>query len=44
MDIRKGDKVVVIAGDDRGAEGEVHRVVRAKWGKGRRPAERKASG
>lgn len=40
MDIRKGDKVVVIAGDDLGAEGEVHSVVRAKWGKGRRSGER----
>ena len=39
MDIRKGDKVVVIAGDDLGAEGEVHRVVRAKWGKGRRAGD-----
>jgi len=41
MDIRKGDKVVVIAGDDLGAEGEVHSVVRAKWGKGRRSGELK---
>ena len=41
MDIRKGDKVVVIAGDDLGAEGEVHSVVRAKWGKGRRAGELK---
>ena len=38
MDIRKGDKVVVIVGDDLGAEGEIHSVVRAKWGKGRRRA------
>jgi large subunit ribosomal protein L24 len=44
MDIRKGDKVIVIAGDDLGAEGEVHSVVRAKWGKGRRSGERKPSG
>jgi len=44
MDIRKGDKVVVIAGDDLGAEGEVHSVVRAKWGKGRRAGERKPEG
>lgn len=36
MNIRKGDKVVVISGDDRGSEGEVQRVVRARWGKGRR--------
>jgi large subunit ribosomal protein L24 len=43
MDIRKGDKVVVIAGDDLGAEGEVHSVVRAKWGKGRRAGELKPS-
>ena len=41
MEIRKGDKVVVIAGDDLGAEGEVHSVVRAKWGKGRRAGELK---
>jgi large subunit ribosomal protein L24 len=41
MDIRKGDKVVVIAGDDLGAEGEIHSVVRAKWGKGRRSGELK---
>ena len=41
MDIRKGDKVVVIAGDDLGAEGEVHSVARAKWGKGRHSGERK---
>jgi large subunit ribosomal protein L24 len=44
MDIRKGDKVVVIAGDDLGAEGEVHSVVRAKWGKGSRSGERKPAG
>jgi large subunit ribosomal protein L24 len=35
MDIKKGDKVVVISGDDRGSEGEVQRVMRAKWPKGR---------
>ncbi len=28
----------MISGDDRGAEGEVQRVMRAKWGKGRRRA------
>lgn len=39
MDIRKGDKVLVLQGDDRGAEGEVQRVLRAKWGKGRRAGE-----
>lgn len=44
MDIRKGDKVHVISGDDRGAEGEVQRVIRAKWGKGRRAGERKPQG
>ena len=44
MDIKKGDKVRVIQGDDRGAEGEVQRVVLAKWGKGRRAGERKVSG
>ncbi len=41
MDIRKGDKVRVISGDDRGEEGEVQRVVLAKWGKGRRAGERR---
>lgn len=41
MDIRKGDKVLVISGDDRGSQGEVHSVVRAKWGKGRRAGVRK---
>ena len=40
MEIRKGDKVVVIAGDDRGSQGEVQRVIRAKWGKGRAAGER----
>ncbi len=40
MDIRKGDKVIVIAGNDRGSQGEVQRVFRAKWGKGRRAGER----
>ncbi len=39
MDIKKGDKVLVIAGDDRGAQGEVQRVLRAKWGKGRKSGE-----
>ena len=41
MNIKKGDKVVVISGDDRGSEGEVQRVIRAKWGKGRKAGERK---
>lgn len=41
MDIKKGDKVVVISGDDRGSEGEVQRVVRAKWGKGRKSGLRR---
>ena len=27
MDIRKGDKVLVISGDDRGSQGEVHSVI-----------------
>jgi large subunit ribosomal protein L24 len=36
MNIRKGDKVRVTSGDDRGSEGEVQRVIRANWGKGRR--------
>lgn len=40
MNIKKGDKVVVIAGNDRGSEGEVQRVVRARWGKGRRAGQR----
>lgn len=44
MDIRKGDKVVVIAGDDRGRQGEVQRVLRAKWGKGRRAGQRNPLG
>lgn len=44
MDIRKGDKVLVISGDDRGEEGEVQRVVRAKWGKGRLAGQRKPEG
>jgi large subunit ribosomal protein L24 len=43
MNIRKGDRIVVIAGDDRGAEGEVQRVVRGKWGKGRKAGERKVN-
>ncbi len=37
----KGDKVVVISGDDRGSEGEVQARDRAKWGKGRKAGERK---
>ena len=44
MDIRKGDKVLVISGDDRGSQGEVHSVIRAKWGKGRRAGERNPQG
>ncbi len=40
MNIKKGDKVVVISGDDRGSQGEIQRVVRARWGKGRRAGER----
>ena len=40
MDIRKGDKVLVISGDDRGSQGEVHSVIRARWGKGRKAGER----
>ena len=43
MNIRKGDKVVVISGDDRGSQGEVQRVMRAKWGKGRKAGQRKVS-
>ncbi len=39
MNIRKGDKVRVISGDDLGAEGEVQRVLRGHWGKGRRVGE-----
>ncbi len=35
MEIRKGDKVAVIAGEDSGSQGDVQRVLRAKWGKGR---------
>jgi len=41
MRIKKGDKVVVIAGDDRGAQGEVQRVLRVKWAKGRRRGQRR---
>ncbi len=41
MDIKKGDKVQVLQGDDRGASGEVQRIVRGKWGKGRRAGELK---
>ena len=44
MNIRKGDKVLVISGDDRGAQGEVQRVLRAKWGKGRRAGQRNVNG
>lgn len=44
MNIRKGDKVRVLSGDDRGDEGEVQRVVRAKWGKGRRAGVRHPQG
>lgn len=40
MDIRKGDRVRILTGDDRGQEGEVQRVIRAKWGKGRRAGQR----
>ena len=40
MNIRKGDKVVVISGDDRGSQGEIQRVVTGRWGKGRRAGER----
>ncbi len=44
MDIRKGDKVRVTQGDDRGAEGEVQRVVPGRWGKGRRAGELNPNG
>ena len=44
MDIKKGDRVRVIHGDDAGAEGEVQRVVLAKWGKGRRAGVRMPQG
>lgn len=44
MDIRKGDKVLVISGYDRGSQGEVHSVMRARWGKGRKAGERKVEG
>ncbi len=40
MDIRRGDKVIVIAGDDLGSQGEVRNVVVGKWGKGRRSGTR----
>jgi large subunit ribosomal protein L24 len=36
MDIKKGDKVQVLQGDDAGAQGEVQRVVHGTWGKGRK--------
>jgi large subunit ribosomal protein L24 len=41
MNIKKGDKVIVLSGDDRGRQGEVQRVVHAKWGKGRKAGEPK---
>ncbi len=41
MEIKKGDKVVVIQGDDLGSQGEVQRVMPGKWGKGRKSGERK---
>jgi large subunit ribosomal protein L24 len=44
MDIKKGDKVRVLQGDDRGQEGVVQRVIRAKWGKGRRAGQRNPAG
>jgi large subunit ribosomal protein L24 len=44
MDIKKGDKVRVISGDDRGEEGEVQRVLCAKWGKGRLEGQRDPNG
>jgi large subunit ribosomal protein L24 len=44
MDIKKGDRVRVLAGDDAGAEGEVQRVVVGRWGKGRRSGERLPQG
>jgi large subunit ribosomal protein L24 len=44
MEIRKGDKVRVVSGDDRGEVGEVQRVVRAKWGKGRLAGQRRSDG
>jgi large subunit ribosomal protein L24 len=44
MDIKKGDKVMVMAGDDSGRQGEVQRVVPAKWGKGRKAGERNPNG
>lgn len=44
MDIRKGDRVRILTGDDRGQEGEVQRVIRAKWGKGRRAGQRNPAG
>jgi large subunit ribosomal protein L24 len=36
MNIKKGDRVQVISGDDKGQSGEVQRVVIAEWGKGRK--------
>ncbi len=44
MDIKKGDKVMVIAGDDAGRQGEVQRVLPATWGKGRKAGERNVNG
>ena len=44
MDIKKGDRIIVLRGDDRGSSGEVQRVLLAKWGKGRRSGERRPSG
>ena len=44
MDIRKGDTVQVIAGDDAGRQGEVQRVLPGKWGKGRKAGERNVNG
>jgi large subunit ribosomal protein L24 len=44
MDIKKGDKVVVLQGDDRGREGEVQRSVPGKWGKGRKAGEPNPNG
>jgi large subunit ribosomal protein L24 len=41
MNIRKGDKVMVLQGDDRGSQGEVQRVVKGRWGKGRKAGELK---
>ncbi len=40
MDIRKGGQSGGHLGGDRGSQGDVQRVIRAKWGKGRRAGER----